>query len=602
MRQALDKNLRNALERTVVNARDVAEQAVREAITRLGVAEPQAPSYLDDAEKQLRVKLRAHARQLGDMKYANDTQDVDLLIAEAAYEHWHRMLFARFLEQNNLLMFDAVTSLTLDECAELANEEGVASPWAYAAQLASKMLPQVFRQDSPIFQLNLALEHIRDLEVKIASIAAETFQAQDALGWVYQFWQTKRKQDVNDSGVKIGAKELSPVTQLFTEPYMVSFLLDNALGAWWANKRLSANDIATAKTEQDLRERAALPGVPLSYLRFVANTKEGEPAWQPAAGKFEQWPQHLSELKTLDPCCGSGHFLVATFLMLVPMRMALENLSAKEAVDAVLRQNIHGLELDQRCVELAAFALALEAWRYPNAGGYRALPELHIACAGLSVKAAKAEWKALGIQLEDAGGKKNLAIALDWLHQTFADAPVLGSLINPRKSDAAKIVRWEELSAALNQALSLNADGHNEERLEAGIIAQGLAKAATLLAGEYSWVITNVPYLARGKQDEVLKDFCEAHYPEAKNDLATVFLDRCLELCHQGGTACIVLPQNWLFLTSYKKFREKLLRQDTWNMLARLGEGGFESSAAAGAFVALISISRGQKREQSGSV
>ncbi|WP_423679679.1 Eco57I restriction-modification methylase domain-containing protein [Undibacterium sp. WLHG33] len=594
MRQALDKNLRNALERIVVNAREVAEQAVREAITRLGVAEPQAPSYLDDAEKQLRVKLRAHARQLGDMKYANDTQDVDLLIAEAAYEHWHRMLFARFLEQNNLLMFDAVTPLTLDECAELANEEGLASPWAYAAQLASKMLPQVFRQDSPIFQLNLALEHIRDLENKIASIAPETFQTQDALGWVYQFWQTKRKQDVNDSGVKIGAKELSPVTQLFTEPYMVSFLLDNALGAWWANKRLSANDIATAKTEQDLRERAALPGVPLSYLRFVANTKEGELAWQPAAGKFEQWPQHLSELKTLDPCCGSGHFLVAAFLMLVPMRMALEKLSAQEAVDAVLRQNIHGLELDQRCVELAAFALALEAWRYPDAGGYRALPELHIACTGLSVKAAKAEWKALGIQLEDAGGKKNLAIALDWLHQTFADAPVLGSLINPRKSDAAKIVQWDELSAALNQALSLNADGHNDERHEAGIVAQGLAKAATLLASEFSWVITNVPYLTRAKQDEVLMEFCDKYHFDSKNELAYSFTDRCIAFCNDGGVFSAVLPQNFLYMKRYVEFRKRLIEKTRWKSLARLGARAFDSITGEVVNVCLLTLQNSQ--------
>ena len=75
----------------------------------------------------------------------------------------------------------------------------------------------------------------------------------------------------------------------------------------------------------------------------------------------------LAELKTLDPCCGSGHFLVAAFLMLVPMRMELEGCRAREAVDAVLRENIHGLEMDQRCVELAAFALALTAWRYPEA-------------------------------------------------------------------------------------------------------------------------------------------------------------------------------------------------------------------------------------------
>jgi hypothetical protein len=445
MRQALDKTLRSALESTAIKARDVAEQAVREAIVRLGVGEAQAPSYLTEVEKALRVKLRAHGRQLGDTKHPSGEHSIELLVSEAAYEYWHRMLFARFLEQNNLLMFDAHTHLTLAECSELAADEGFASGWAYASHLASKMLPQVFRQDSPVFQLELAINHIRDLENKIAAIDLQTFQAQDSLGWVYQFWQTKRKEEVNKSGVKIGAKELSPVTQLFTEPYMVSFLLDNALGAWWANRTLTANDIETAKTEQDLRERAAIPGVPLTYLRFVEGEGGSSKTWQPAAGTFAQWPQHLSELKTLDPCCGSGHFLVAAFLMLVPMRMAVEDLTAKDAVNAVLSQNIHGLELDQRCVELAAFALALEAWRYPGAGGYRSLPALHLACSGLSVTAAKEEWKQLGL------GKKNLEIALDWLHQTFADAPVLGSLINPRKSNAAQIVNWEELEEVLNR-------------------------------------------------------------------------------------------------------------------------------------------------------
>ena len=81
----------------------------------------------------------------------------------------------------------------------------------------------------------------------------------------------------------------------------------------------------------------------------------------PAAGWFDHWPDDLAQLTTLDPCCGSGHFLVAVFLMLVPMRMEREGLTAREAVDRVLAENIHGLELDRRCVELAAFALALTA-------------------------------------------------------------------------------------------------------------------------------------------------------------------------------------------------------------------------------------------------
>src|SRR5699024_7602271 len=190
---------------------------------------------------------------------------------------------------------------------------------------------------------------------------------------------------------------------------------------------------------------------------------------------------------------GSGHFLVAALLMLVPMRIALEGLTEREAVDAVLRDNIHGLELDQRCVELAAFALALTAWNYPNSGGYRALPEMQLACSGLSVKAAKEEWKQLGLN------KKNLRFALDWMHDTFQHAPTLGSLINP-KTAAKNIVDWDELSAALNQALEAENNNDDVNHVEAAIVAQGLAKAAQLLAGEYQWVITNVPYLARGNQ------------------------------------------------------------------------------------------------------
>ena len=124
-------------------------------------------------------------------------------------------------------------------------------------------------------------------------------------------------------------------------------------------------------------------------------------------------------------------------------------------------------------------------------------------------------------------------------------------------------------------------------------MAQGLAKAAQLLAGQYQWVITNVPYLKRGKQSNTLRDFCEKHYPAAKNDLATVFLDRCLQLCVERGNVSLVLPQNWLFLSSYKKFREKLLQNDTWHLIARLGAGAFETISGEVVKAILLILSRG---------
>ena len=120
-----------------------------------------------------------------------------------------------------------------------------------------------------------------------------------------------------------------------------------------------------------------------------------------------------------------------------------------------------------------------------------------------------------------------------------------------------------------------------------------MALAAELLAGRYHWVITNVPYLARGKQDEMLRTFCAQHYPTAKNDLATVFLERCLELCAEGGTASLVLPQNWLFLTSYRKLREKLLKTETWHLLARLGPGAFETISGEVVKAILLTLSHG---------
>ena len=881
-------------------------------------------------QRARRQRLRAHGRQLGDRRDARSgSRTIDRLVHECAYEHWHGMLFARFLAENRLLIEPEMEiAVTLEECEDLGKEAGI-DKWAMAAHFAHRMLPQVFRPAHPAFEVQLAREHRLRLEGLAESLPVGVFAATDALGWVYQFWQSRKKNEVNRSEVKIGADELPAVTQLFTEPYMVRFLLDNSLGAWWATRRLSNSDPNGAATEAELRRKAAIPGVPLDYLRFVqsegiaesggarssaaiqrssdestgpragtpeeqhfeevpsspdeearsspaprmaasktadpcgsvkgsssafpsqdtsspapgaqtsnavlgarasspravhaaettspwhdrgylphfeggevvqsitfrlhdslpstlraewaaelerlpenertihhrkrieaaldrghgacflanphiarlvadalqrfdgeryrlhawcvmpnhvhvvvtplaghtlssilhswksftaskANThlgrrggfwmqeyfdrairderhfraaveyvehnpvgaglceapqhwpwsslgaqascprgqlragspcsqgggvlpgagarvdrsgspsgsslagsgevhrgdhqREGTPGpWRLAVGAFSAWPEHLGELKVLDPCCGSGHFLVAAFSMLVPMRMEREGLSARDAVNAVLRENLHGLELDPRCVELAAFALALAAWTYPGGEGYRPLPELNLACSGLSVGAAKERWTEL------AAGHHNLRIALDWMYDEFREAPVLGSLLNPAATKAANLMDWSSLSAALAKAL---AQEESDERRETAVAAQGLAKAAELLAGRYHWVITNVPYLTRGKQGEKLRALCKQHYPAARNDLATVFLERCLGLCAEGGAASLVLPQNWLFLSGYRKLREKLLKTETWHLLARLGPGAFETISGEVVKAILLTLSR----------
>ncbi len=589
------KPQRTQLESTIKAAREVAEKGARAALAQLAVGEGRAPDYLSDELKALRRRLRAHGRALGDVKAADDTQAVQQLVWEVAYEHWHRMLFARFLAENGLLLWEIGAAVSLDDCEALVQEAdptmnlGAKTQWELAGKLAARMLPQVFKPQNPVFELAFAPEHQRELERLLSGLPPEVFQASDSLGWVYQFWQAKRKDEVNASEVKIGADELPAVTQLFTEPYMVDFLLHNSLGAWWVTRH---------------------PGkpcpVPLTYLRTIpapspAAEVQGEGGDRtPAAGPFEGWPDSQEQFKLLDPCCGSGHFLVAAFLMLVPMRMAAEGLTAMDAVDAVLADNLHGLEIDARCVEIAVFALAMAAWRFPDESGeplgVRAdMPAPQIACCGLKVAATPDEWADL--VPDQVANAEHLREGLRRLHDDFTQAPLLGSLLDPSKASgdlfAADFSLLQEL---LQQALAAEHQPELWDEVDHtwdnALTALGLLDAARLLEERYHLVITNVPYLARGKQNDTLKKYCETHYPEAKNDLANVFLERCLELARPPssgrgagvddgergtGVVQIVMPQNWLFLTSYKKQRESLLKRVQWNLLARLGPGAFET-------------------------
>jgi len=234
----LPTQLRNRLEAAVKQARRTAEAAAKVAVERLTVGSAEPGTHLSVDERQLRNRLRAHGRQLGDQRDPKaGGQSINRLIHECAYEHWHRMLFARFLAENHLLIHEKEgMPVTLAECDELAVDEGAPDGWTLAARYAARMLPQIFRPDDPVLQVGFAPEHKRALEKLVTELPVEVFTAEDSLGWVYQFWQAERKDEVNASGDKITGETLPAVTQLFTEHYMVLFLLHNTLGAWWAER------------------------------------------------------------------------------------------------------------------------------------------------------------------------------------------------------------------------------------------------------------------------------------------------------------------------------------------------------------------------------
>ncbi len=567
---ALESKLRSQLDDVCQKARELAVAYARSALQKRAVDAAEPLSHFGPKDKELRNRLRARGRQVGDVRNADGTQSIDQLAQELAYEFWHRMLFARFLAENNLLMHPDGVAVSLEECEELAPtaDPPAANGFVLAARYASTMLPQIFRTDDVLLEIEFAPEQRLALEKLLSSLPKQTFEADDSLGWVYQFWQTAEKKRVNDSSDKIDGRTLPAVTQLFTEHYMVEFLLHNTIGAWWCAK-------------EGIQGPAGGAGIPAGKLPVEMPYLRWRDDGTPAAGKFEGWPKKLAEFTMLDPCCGSGHFLGAAFSLLVPLRMHEENLSAEKACESVLRDNIFGLELDPRCTQIAAFALALAAWKYPGAGGHRPLPPLNIACSGQGVTGKKEEWLAL------ANEDTALRDDIERLYEMFRDAPHLGSLIDP-------ILRGGTLFAGIYSELQpriarMLAKGSIDADLAAaGVAAQGIAKAAELLTRRYTLVATNVPYKGSGEISDIVSDYLTSHYLAGSPDLATSFMLRCVELCNQNGSVALVTKQEPLFLITYKALRFDLLKRCEWNLVARLGPRAFETITGERVNVALI--------------
>src|SRR5262249_37585819 len=149
----LASEARRQLESVCIEARELAEAAARTALQKRAVNAPESFDHFSAQERDFRVRLRARGRQVGAVRHADKTQSIDQLTQELAYEYWHRMLFARFLAENNLLMHPDGVPVSLTDCDELAKDEGAPNGFVLAARYASRMLPQIFRTDDVLLEV-----------------------------------------------------------------------------------------------------------------------------------------------------------------------------------------------------------------------------------------------------------------------------------------------------------------------------------------------------------------------------------------------------------------------------------------------------------------
>ena len=154
------------------------------------------------------------------------------------------------------------------------------------------------------------------------------------------------------------------------------------------------------------------------------------------------------------------------------------------------------------------------------------------------------------------------------LKRLFEHATTFGSLIQVPKTLAAKLPALKQLSEVPSQDLFVS---------EALKHLRSLVQQAGLLAARYDAVVTNPPYMGGKGMNTVVKQFARHHFPDAKSDLFACFIERGYTLAKDAGHSAIVTMQSWMFLSSFQKMRERILREKTIGTMAHLGARAFGS-------------------------
>ncbi|MBV8358116.1 MAG: hypothetical protein JO189_09310, partial [Deltaproteobacteria bacterium] len=207
-------------------------------------------------------------------------------------------------------------------------------------------LPMVFRTDVAEIGLRPSVASVRKcielLSGKISpkgqpAAVEEIFIAPDALGWAYQYWNTEEKDRVFDTvrteqGFKIAGSDIIPATCIYTEDYMVKFLVQNSLGAVWAAMRPTSR-------------------LPEKWRYFARDADRGPVA-----------RQRVSEITLIDPAVGSGHFLIEAFDLLWDMYKEEGDVSSDAGIcTSIFENNLFGIDIDERAVQIAALVLFMKA-------------------------------------------------------------------------------------------------------------------------------------------------------------------------------------------------------------------------------------------------
>lgn len=375
-----------------------------------------------------------------------------------------------------------------------------------------------------------------------AAISEEDYKQVELIGWLYQFYISEKKDEVFagfKQNKKAEAKDIPAATQIFTPNWIVKYLVQNTLGRTWLD----------AHPDSDLKSQ-------WNYLVEPA-TSDQQPALAPDSKLLSP-----DSLTFLDPAVGSGHILVEAFDTLYPMYMA-EYYSPEEAVESILQNNLFGLDLDLRAVQLAQFALLLKAAQYSrNVLQGKVLPHIY---AMPQHRTFSMEEVALFLGKEHAGYVKQVYNCL----QTMEQAHNLGSIMvlelsnEARKAVEDRYQYWQQ-----------NPAKNFEEEIVKEVFPAYIP-ILLILTNRVACMAANPPYMGQKSMNINLKSYINQYYPLGRSDLMTVFIEVLGKSVNRNGRYGFITPPSWMFLSTYEDLRNELLSSYSINSLIHLSRGVF---------------------------
>ena len=548
---------------------------------------------------------------------------------EIAYIWFNRLAALRFMEVNGYLSYRCLSSgdrnlvdpeilrevgaiaaagdfeeldfARLTEWRELAASQPNPDEWLYRKLLLvqcrdlSKSIACLFDRDKDYTLLFLPPNLLNSdsiLKKLVSAIAEEDWLDIEIVGWLYQFYISEKKDEVIGAKSKVKAEDIPAATQLFTPHWIVRYMVENSLGRLWLE----------AHPESGLREKMPyyLERSPLAPLEKGGKDSSLQvPLYKGDLGG-SLTPQSLT---VCDPACGSGHILVYAFDLLFEIYRE-QGYSDREIPALILEHNLFGLDIDDRAVQLASFAVLMKArardkrflrrvasgarlniiWvrntrQFFNEREMARAEQGAIASYQMSLSSlGLVEQLPLGYVAPKAIASASLVSFLTenaslsgellGLLRVFLDADHLGSLIVPSVFDADRV--YAELDR-LELSFPIYRDDFG--------VLRDVVRQAVFLRRQFRVVVANPPYMGSKGMNDKLKAFAEKNHADNKSDLFSIFIERVMNMTVKDGFIGLMSPFTWMFLSSYEKLRQKILSESTLTSLIRPEYHAFFDSA-----------------------